>query len=100
MATTLLALTGALAAERQRRLQAEAVRQRRISETEHVKNAAMRQARYRDAALAALVILFALLSFSLGEEDAEARRVRGWIVDPADVVLVDPTARAELVPIP
>jgi hypothetical protein len=81
----------ALATDRQCRLQAEAVRQRRISEVEHALNAAMRQVRYRDAALVALVILFALLAFSL-EADTETRRIRSNIVDPADVVLVEPAA--------
>jgi hypothetical protein len=39
----------------------------------------------------ALVILFALLAFSL-EADTETRRIRSNIVDPADVVLVEPAA--------
>jgi hypothetical protein len=40
----------------------------------------------------AQVVLFALLSFGLGEEDANARRIRSNIVDPADVVLVERAA--------
>ena len=84
--------TEALATDRQRRLQAEAVRQRRISEAEQALNAAMRQVRYRDTVLVAVVFLFALLAFSLGEEDTETRRIRSTIVDPADVVLVEPAA--------
>ena len=81
----------ALATDRRCRLQAEAVRQRRISEAEQALNAALRQVRYQDAALVVLVILFALLAFSLGD-DTEARRIRSNIVDPADVVVVEPAA--------
>jgi hypothetical protein len=92
VATTSWAENAALATDRQHRMQADAVRQRRISEAEHATNAAMRQVRYRDVALVALVVLFALLSFSLGEEDANARRIRSNIVDPADVVLVERAA--------
>ena len=92
MTTTSWTVNGALATDRQRRMQAEAVRQRRISEAERAMDAAMRHVRYRDAALVALVVLFALLSFSIGEEDANARRVRSNIVDPADIVLVEPAA--------
>ena len=83
MAMTSWAETEALATDRQCRLQAEAVRQRRISEAEQALNAAVRQVRYRDAVLVAMVILFALLAFSLGEEDTETRWTRSTIVDPA-----------------
>ena len=92
MAMTSWAENEALVTDRQCRLQAEAVRQRRISEAEQALNAAVRQVRYRDAVLVAMVILFALLAFSLGEEDTETRRTRSTIVDPADVVLVEPAA--------
>jgi hypothetical protein len=88
--TTSWSVNGALATDRQRRLQAEAVRQRRISEAEHATSAAMRQVRYRDAALVVLIILFALLSFSIDQEEANMRRTRSNIVDQAHVVLVEP----------
>ena len=84
--------TEALVTDRQCRLQAEAVRQRRILEAEQALYAAVRQVRYRDAVLVAVVFLFALLAFSLGEENTETRRIRSNIVDPADVVLVEPAA--------
>ena len=87
----------AVATDRQCRLQAEAVRQRRISEAEQAMNAAMRQVRYQDAALVALVLLFALLAFSL-EEDTETRRIRSNIVDPVDVVLAEPATGANGIP--
>ena len=92
MTMTSWAANEALATDRQCRLQAEAVRQRRISEAEQAIDAAMRQVRYRDAVLVAVVLLFALLSFSLGKEGIETRRIRSNIVDPADVVLVEPAA--------
>ena len=98
MAVSSRAENEALATDRQCRLQAEAVRQRRISEAEQALNAAMRQVRYRDAALVALVLLFALLSFSLGEEGTETRRIRSNIADPADVVVVEPTAADSGIP--
>ena len=97
MAMTSLAANEALATDRQCRLQTEAVRQRRISEAEQAMNAAMRQVRYRDAALVALVLLFALLAFSL-EEDTETRRIRSNIVDPVDVVLAEPAAAEQGIP--
>jgi hypothetical protein len=92
VAMTSWAENEALATDHQCRLQAEAVRQQRVSEAEQARNAAMRQVRYRDTALAALVLLFALLSFSFGEEDSETRRIRSNIVEPADVVVVEPAA--------
>ena len=91
MAMTSWAETEALVTDRQCQLEAEAVRQRRILEAEQALYAAVRQVRYRDAVLVAVVFLFALLAFSLGEEDTETRRIRSNIVDPADVVLVEPT---------
>ncbi len=63
MAMTSWAENEALATDHQCRLQAEAVRQQRVSEAEQARNAAMRQVRYRDTAMVALVLLFALLSF-------------------------------------
>jgi len=82
----------AFATDRQGLLQAEAARQRRISEAKHAMNAAMRQVRYLDAALVAVVVLFALLSFSLGEKDSATQRIGSNIIDPTDVVLIQRTA--------
>ena len=92
MAMTSWAENEALVTDRQCRLQAEAVRQRRISEAEQALKAAMRQVRYRDTVLVAVVFLFALLAFSLGAENPETRPIRSNIIDPADVVLVEPAA--------
>ena len=100
MAITSWTMNQALATERRRDLAAEAARQRRVAEAEQATGAATKRVRMRDAALVALVLIFTLLAFGLGAGDAEARRVRGSIADPAETGMVEPGTSIDWLSLP